>query len=142
TTTLIARAEADFTAGESELAMGHRVAARQRFDAALDMLLAVPGGARTEPRLEAEFDSLLDRISAHEALELRAGDVYAEPKSEPAALDNLLAAGERALSPTLTTAQLVAADLAATPHDLPIRINDKVLSYVELFQTDLRSFVE
>jgi membrane-bound lytic murein transglycosylase D len=142
TSTLIARAESEFSVGESELALGHRVAARQHFDAALDTLLTVPGGARTEPRLEAAFDSLLDRISAHETLELRAGDVFSEPKSEPAAFDNLLAAGEHPLAPAMSTAQLVAADLANTPHDLPIRVNDKVLSYIELFQTDLRSFVE
>ena len=144
TLTAIASAESEFATGEAELKLGHQTAARERFDAAIDTLLAVPGGARSDPRLQAEFDTLLDRIGAHESLELRAGDGFAEAGSEPAAIDDLLAYGsaERAAVPAPTTAELVAADLARTPHDIPIQINDRVLSYVELFQGQLRSFVE
>ena len=136
TLTAIASAESEFAKGEAELRVGHQTAARERFDAAIDTLLAVPGGARSDPRLQAEFDTLLDRIGAHESLELRAGDGFAEAGSEPAAIDDLLAYGsaERATVPAPTTAELVAADLARTPHDIPIQINDRVLSYVELFQ--------
>ena len=36
----------------------------------------------------------------------------------------------------------MAADLARTPHDLPIIVNSKVLSYVELFQGRLRDFMQ
>ncbi len=140
----IAAAESEFAKGEAELKLGHQTSARERFDAAIDTLLAVPGGARSNPRLQAEFDALLDRIGAHESLELRAGDGFADAGSEPAAIDDLLAFGtaERAGVPAPTTAELVAADLARTPHDIPIQVNDKVLSYVELFQGQLRSFVE
>ena len=140
----IAAAEAEFAKGEAELRLGHQTAARDRFDAAIDTLLAVPGGARSDPRIQAEFDTLLDRIGAHESLELRAGDGFAEAGSEPAAIDDLLAFGtaERAAVPAPSTADLVAADLARTPHDIPIQVNDKVLSYVDLFQGQLRNFVE
>jgi membrane-bound lytic murein transglycosylase D len=141
---LIAKAEREFAAGESELALGHRVAARERFDAAVDLLLAAPGGARSDARLQTEFDKLLDRISAHESLELRAGDGFTEARSEPAAIDDLLAVStfERPEMPTSTTEEMVAADLAKTPHDLPIQVNDKVLSYIELFRGNLRTFME
>ena len=140
----ISRAEAEVVAGESELAQGRRLAARQRFDVAVDTLLNVPGGARADARLRAEYERLLDRISAHESLDLRTGDGFAEARSEPAAIDDLLAVGsaDRPLVPARTTAEIVAADLAVTPHDIPITVNDKVLSYVELFQTELRAFVE
>jgi membrane-bound lytic murein transglycosylase D len=137
----IAEAESEFTAGERELGLGHRSSARARFDAAIDRLLQVPGGARSEPRLHTAFENLLDRIRAHESLGLRSGDGFAETATEPAAIDALLAF-ERPAVPAPTTAELVAADLARTPHDVPIPVNDKVLSYIELFQGRLRGFVE
>jgi membrane-bound lytic murein transglycosylase D len=143
-TALITRVEANFSAGQTELALGHRAAARERFDAAIDELTAAPGGARTSPRLAAEFESLLDRISAIDVVELRAGDGFSESRSEPAAIDELLevATFERPAEPTKTTGEVVTADLAKTPHDVTIPVNDKVLSYVELFQGNLRSFME
>src|SRR4051812_47969923 len=55
----MAQAENEAKAGEAELALGHRTAAREHFDAAIDLLLAVPGGAKSEPRLQAQFDKLL-----------------------------------------------------------------------------------
>lgn len=144
TASAIAKAESAFAAGEAELKLGHRSAAREQFDAAIDALLIVPGGARSDPRLQAEFEKLLDRIGAHESLVLLAGDGFAEVRSEPAAIDDLLAfgTGERSAAPAPTTAELVAADLARTPHDIPVPINNKVLSYIELFQGSLRSFIE
>jgi len=144
TTAAIARAEGELSAGERELTLGRHASAREHFDAAVDALLAVPGGARSDARLEAAFDRLIDRISAHEALELRSADGFAESKAEPAAIDNLLAIGstERSAVPAPTTAELVGADLAKTAHDIPIHVNDKVLSYIELFQGDLRGFME
>jgi membrane-bound lytic murein transglycosylase D len=140
----IAEAEREFNAGKTELAVGHRVAARERFDAAVDVLLSVPGGARSDPRVEVAFDRLLDRISALENLELRAGDGFAEAHTEPAAIDNLLSVGifERPEMATATTEEMVTADLEKTRHDVPIHVNDKVLAYIELFRGRLRSFME
>src|SRR5690349_21203449 len=63
TTAAIARAEGELTAGETELSLGRQASAREHFDAAVDALLAVPGGARSDARLEAAFDRLIDRIS-------------------------------------------------------------------------------
>ena len=141
---LIARADAEYAAGEAELALGHRTAARARFDAAIDLLLTSPGGARSDARLQAAYDTLLDRVGAHDRLQLREADGFAEARTEPAAIDDLLAVGsaERPMVPANRTAAMVAADLANTPHDLAVTVNDKVLSYIELFQGELRSFIE
>jgi membrane-bound lytic murein transglycosylase D len=141
---LIVGAEREFALGESELKLGHQASAREHFDAAVDLLMEAPDGARGDARLSAEFDRLVDRISALDALEMRAGDGFSEAKSEPAAIDDLLnvATFERPEKPTATTAELVTQDLAATPHDLKLTINDKVLSYIELFQGNLHSFME
>jgi membrane-bound lytic murein transglycosylase D len=136
---------ADFiaTIDQQELNAGRLVAARERFDAAVDRLLALPDGARRNPRIGAEFERLLDRISALEVLMLRDGDGLNENKSEPAAIDELLSAAmfERP-RPALTTEETVIADLARTAHDIEIPINDRVLSFIELFQGRLHDFME
>lgn len=139
---LIAAAEREFAAGQKELAAGHVVAAREHFDAAVDKLLAVPRGARATASTAAAFDSLLDRISALEVIALREGDGLEETRTETAAIDELLSAAvfERP-KPALTTAETVAADLARTAHDLDIPANDRVLSFVELFQGRLKDFM-
>lgn len=140
-TQYIARAEAAFAEGQTELQAGHLVAAREHFDAAVDSLVAVPGGARSDPRLSAEFDRLLDRISALDVLALREGDGFTEARSEPAIIDALLNETAEPPAATLSTEETVTTDLAKTAHDLPITVNAKVLGYVELFQGNLHDFM-
>jgi membrane-bound lytic murein transglycosylase D len=140
-TEYIARAEAAFAQGQAELQAGHLVAAREHFDAAVDGLVGAPGGARSDPRLSAEFDRLLDRISALDVLALREGDGFTEARSEPAVIDALLNDTAEPPAPTLSTEETVTADLAKTAHDLPITVNAKVLGYVELFQGNLHDFM-
>src|SRR5262252_11075171 len=54
----------ELASGQSELALGHLVAAREAFDRAVDLLLAAPGGARSEPRLESAYQRVVDQITA------------------------------------------------------------------------------
>jgi hypothetical protein len=68
---LIFRVEQEFAAGREEWQRDRLVAARERFDRAVDMLLSVKDGARSEPRLNAELEHLLDRISALDVMALR-----------------------------------------------------------------------
>ena len=58
--------------GKRDLDLGHLEQARAAFNRAIDVLLSAPGGARTEPRLRAQFDRLVDRISALEVAALTA----------------------------------------------------------------------
>jgi len=140
---IIARAEREFVAGQSELEQGRLAAARLHFDAAIDILIKLPDGARAEPRISAEFTRLLDRITALDLLALREGDGFTETRTEPAAIDELLGAAvfERP-RPALTTEETVIADLARQPRDIEIPVNDRVLSFVELFQGRLHDFME
>ena len=140
---LIAKVEQEFAAGREEWDRDRLVAARERFDKAVDMLLAVPNGARSEPRLKAELEHLLDRISALDVMALREGDGFTESRSEPAAIDELLSAATfEPPSPLATTEETVALDLERLPRDVPIPLNQKVLSYVELFQGRLHDFMQ
>ena len=141
-TTLIAASQAHFDAGQRELKMGHLDRAKAEFDRAVDVLLESPYGARTDARLREHFDRLVDRINAHEVTALAQGDGFAETKSEPASIDELLkiATFPKPDADAETTAA-VKADLAATEHDVPIPQNARVLAYVELLQGRLRDYV-
>lgn len=141
---LITDAERHFARGEAELAAGHLDKARTEFDRALDVLIDSPYGARSEPRLRDHFDRLVDRIAAHEVAALAAGDGFTETGHVPASIDQLLAVSTFATAekPTAEVTEAVRADLAATVHDIPIPLNDRVLRYVELFQGRLRGWIE
>jgi membrane-bound lytic murein transglycosylase D len=141
---IIESSEQHFVLGQQALQQGHLTSARAEFDAAVDVLIRAPGGARGVPELQAQYERLLDRISALEMTALRQGDGFTETRSEPAAIDTLLAATATfpQPAPAPTTREQVTADLAITPHDIPIAVNEKVLAFVETFQGDLRQFLE
>jgi membrane-bound lytic murein transglycosylase D len=140
---LIAASEAHFAAGQRELELGHLASASGLFDKAIDVILASPQGGRGEPRLRAHYDRLLSRISALEILALREGDGFTQTRTEPAVIDDLLAVATLDLpDPAAATTELVVADLAETEHDLPIELNDRILSFIELFQGNLRPFMQ
>jgi len=139
---LIAESDQHFKSGQSELEQGHVDAAKVEFNKAIDVLLESPYGARTEPRIREHFDRLVDRISAYEVRALAVGDGFTEQKYEPASIDELLALsttfGTPAAAPELK--DTVESDLAN--HDIPIPLNQRVLSYIELFQGRLHDFME
>jgi membrane-bound lytic murein transglycosylase D len=141
---LIAASENAFKAGQKELEQGHFEAAKQEFNRAVDVLLESPYGARTEPRIREHFDRLVDRISTYEVRALATGDGFTEKKYEPASIDELLAMsatlGTPAADPGLKSA--VQSDLLIGTHDIPIPLNQRVLSYIELFQGRLHDFIE
>ncbi len=140
---VIAAAERAFEAGRAATEDGHLRDARAAFDVALEKLMEVPGGARSDDRLSAALDALIDRISALELASLARGDGFTETASEPATIDTLLSlpAAEAEVAPTPEVTTTVRADLAATVHDIPIPLNDRVLRFVELFQGRLRGFL-
>ena len=142
-TALINRSEKLFTDGQSELALGHMATARGLFDRAIDALLDTPGGAASDTRLLSQYHRLKSRINALEVLALREGDGFTQSRTEPAVIDQLLEAATLSLpEPTRETKAAVAADLATTAHDLPIENNERVQSFIELFQGNLRDFMQ
>ena len=141
--TLIARSEEHFTTGQKELELGHVEAARQEFDLAVNVLLESSYGGRTEPRIREHFDRLIDRISAYEVKALAEGDGFTEKKSEPASIDQLLALSETFTpTPAPELKDAVQSDLQTAPPDIPIPLNQKVLSYIALFQGRLHDFIQ
>jgi membrane-bound lytic murein transglycosylase D len=141
--TLIARSSLYFERGQQQLTLGHLEQARQEFDRALDTLLESEGGARSNPRVRAHFDGLVDRIGVLEQSALAQGDGFTETRTEPASIDQLLAIDTiDTTPPQLATVEAVAADLETNTPDIPIPNNDRVLRWVEVFQGRLREFLE
>ena len=129
---LVALSEQYLKTGEQELRDGHLTAARAAFNRAVDVLLDVPGGARSTPQLSSHFDRLIERISDHELTALAQADVFVEKAPEPASIDDLLSiATVEHPSPTPETEKAVADDLQTVVHDIDIPLNSRVLAYVE-----------
>ncbi len=140
---VIGRVEAEFEAGREDFDRARLVAAREHFDRAVEILLQQPGGARSDARLQAAFEHLIDRIAALDVLALREADGITEARAAPAAIDEVLnAAMFEGPTPKATTAETVAADLARLPRDVPMPVNPKVLSYIELYQGRLHDFMQ
>jgi membrane-bound lytic murein transglycosylase D len=143
-TELIAVSGLHFEAGRRELELGHLEAAKREFNRALEVLLESPFGGRTEPRVRAHFDQLVERISAYEVTALAQGDGFAEQQQyESATIDEILAISTFEIPlPTAETTQAVTDDLNTIGHDIDIPLNPRVLSFVQLFSGRLKSFLE
>jgi membrane-bound lytic murein transglycosylase D len=140
---LISVSTRHFEAGQKELQDGHLETAKTEFNRALDVLLESPFGARTEPRIREHFDRLVERISAYEVTALSQGDGFAEKRYEPASIDELLAISTfPPAPPSAETARAIARDVESSDHDIEIPLNDRVLSYVELFTGRLKGYLE
>lgn len=141
--TLIAASDRHFKAGQKELEQGHFEAAKQEFNRALEVLLESPFGARTEPRIRERFDWLVDRISAYEVKALAEGDGFTEKPYEPASIDDLLALSTTFGTPVAPSdlKDAVRSDLETAAPDVPIPLNQRVLSYIQLFQGRLHDFI-
>ena len=141
---LIKTSQNHFDAGEKELKAGHLDQARQEFNRAVEVLLQSPYGARTDSRTREHFDRLIDRINAHEVAALAQGDGFAEKKYEAAPIDDLLKTATTfpAPAPDPATTAAVKQDLEQHAYDIPIPEHPKVLSYVEVFQTRLRDYIQ
>jgi len=139
---LIATSDEHFKAGQKELEQGHVEAAKAEFNLALEVLLASRYGGRTEPRIRDHFDRLVDRISTYEVRALATGDGFTEKKYEPASIDELLAVSSTFGTPAATAELKDAAQADRANHDIPIPLNQRVLSYIELFQGRLHDFIE
>jgi membrane-bound lytic murein transglycosylase D len=140
--TLIATSDNHFKTGQKELEQGHVEAAKTEFNLAIEVLLDSSYGGRTEPRIRDHFDRLVDRISTYEVRALSTGDGFTEKKYEPASIDELLAVSNTFGTPAARAELKDAAQSDPANHDIPIPLNQRVLSYIELFQGRLHDFIE
>jgi membrane-bound lytic murein transglycosylase D len=131
-TYLAQRVEAKFASGEQNYKAGHLEAARKDFNDAVDWILESGFDPSSSPRLNELFHRLVDTVYSYELQAFRAGDGFSEPPAVPAAIDEV-AEMTFPVDPQLKARAEEAAKNIS--HDLPLTVNDEVLSFLNFFQT-------
>jgi membrane-bound lytic murein transglycosylase D len=132
---LMARIEASYEAGKKAYTSGDLDAARDDFNQAMDWLLAAGAESRTDPELTKLFDRVIETIHSYEneAIESSSAATTEDDMQEPAPIEEIANLNLPAGDPRLTIR--AQRELIAVPHDLPLTVNDSVLSYLSFFQT-------
>ena len=129
---LIEIVKAKFASGEANYKAGHLAAARRDFDDAVDWMLESGYDPNSDPKLSELFHQVTDTIYAYELQAFRAGDGFSEAPAVPAPIDEV-AEMTFPVDPKLKErAEQAAKSLS---HDLPLTVNDVVVSYLNFFQT-------
>jgi membrane-bound lytic murein transglycosylase D len=129
---LIAQVEAKFASGEQNYKAGHLEAARRDFDEAVDWMLESGYDPNSDPKLSALFHRVVDTVYGYDLQAFRAGDGFQEAPAVPAAIDEV-AEMTFPVDPRLKARAEEAAKNIS--HDLPLTVNDEVLSFLNFFQT-------
>ena len=129
---LIQKVQEKFASGEQNFKAGHLEAARKDFDDAIDWMLESGYDSNGDPRLSELFHRVVDTVYAYELQAFRAGDGFSEAPAVPAAIDEV-AEMTFPVDPRLKDRAEEAAKNIS--HDLPLTVNDQVLSFLNFFQT-------
>jgi membrane-bound lytic murein transglycosylase D len=129
---LIERVQERFASGEANYKAGHLEAARHDFDDAVDWMLESGYDPNGDARLSEVFHKVIDAVYAYELQAFRAGDGFSEAPAVPAPIDEV-AEMTFPVDPRLKErAEQAAKNIS---HDLPLTVNDEVLSFLNFFQT-------
>ena len=129
---MIAKVEAKFASGQQNYKAGHLEAARKDFDEAMDLMLESGRNPYGDPKLSELFHRVVDTVYIDELQAFRAGDGFQEAPAVPAPIDEV-AEMTFPVDPRLKErAEQAAKNIS---HDLPLTVNDEVLSFLNFFQT-------
>src|SRR5215467_8667362 len=129
---LVAKVEEKFASGEQNFKAGHLEAARKDFNDAVDWLLESGYDLNGNTKLSELFHRVVDTVYGYELQAFRAGDGFSEPPAVPAPIDEV-AEMTFPVDPRLKERAEEAAKNIS--HDLPLTVNDEVLSFLNFFQT-------
>jgi membrane-bound lytic murein transglycosylase D len=129
---LIARVQEKFASGEQNFKAGHLDTARRDFDAAVDLLLESGYDLEGDPQLHELFHHVVDSVYTYELQAFQAGDGFQETPAVPAPIDEV-AEMTFPVDPRLKDRAEEAAKTVS--HDMPLTVNDEVLSFLNFFQT-------
>jgi len=131
-TLLMAKVEEKFASGEQNFKAGHLDAARRDFNDAVDWMLESGYDPNGDPKLAELFHRVIDTVYTYELQAFRAGDGFQETPAVPAPIDEV-AEMTFPVDPRLKDrAEQAAKNIS---HDLPLTVNDEVLSFLNFFQT-------
>jgi membrane-bound lytic murein transglycosylase D len=130
----IIEARIHFERGTELYETGFLKQAKAEFDAAIDTLLESSSFNPTNDRIRKEVTEMVARIHALELAAFRDGDGFRDQTEDHAAIDDLeqVPTFPAPIDPKLK--QVVEEEVKRAMHDLPIEINDRVLSFLEYYQ--------
>ena len=129
---LIAKADTLYQKGTADYQAGHLEAARQSFDQAFNVLLSSTLEVRGNPRLEKEFDKIVDGVREMEQVALREGDGFTEQRSVEAPIDE---ANDITFPVDPAVRATAEAEIKTTKSDLPLMLNDQVAMFINYFSS-------
>jgi membrane-bound lytic murein transglycosylase D len=137
---LIAQVEKEYQAGLDNYKAGHTEAAQINFHHAMDLLAKSPLGVNSDERLQKELVRLTaDQHNLALAPTPRADAAPAEQTTEAAPIDET---NEITVPVDPSIKAKAAAEVKATPSDLPLMLTDPVASYITYFSTRGRGTLE
>src|SRR3984957_10070472 len=134
---LVARVEKQYQQGLDAFPSGQNDVAKEDFDAAFNMLLGSNLDIRSDDRLEAEFNRIVQGVN-HLDLGGLASDTDAQ-KSDPAPIDETNGITPSADANVRAKAQ---AEIKSTHSDLPLMMTDQVAGYISYFSNRGRGTFE
>lgn len=133
TDAMLRQAELHYQAGRKYYQDGDEENARKEFDRAIDILLSAPDGATARLALEKRLNEYVEAIHRYDLAGLGAGDFQSDPGFEKPPLEDL---------PQLTfpidpkLKNKVLEEVQATASQLPLEVNDTVLSFIKYFSSE------
>lgn len=129
----IRRADDRFNRGRDYFNQGNTAAARTEFDAAVDLLLSTPETLPDRHKVEVRLEQMVASIYKFDVNRLGAGDFSSDPAWDKAPLEEIL---DLTFPVDPGMKPKVREQLRATTSQLPLEINDSVLSYINYFSGD------
>lgn len=127
---LIVKVEKEYQAGLAYYQAGKSEEAKQNFDNALNTLLGSNLDVRSDSRLQAEFDRVVQGVNEAYPGGPSQAEADAQQKSEPAPIDETNGITPSADAGTKAKAE---AQIKHTPSDLPLMMTDQVAGYIAYF---------
>jgi membrane-bound lytic murein transglycosylase D len=127
---LIQEVEKAYANGEAAYRKGHLTEAKAEFDRAVDMMLTTGLDVKNNPKLEDEFNRIVDQVNSLEMEALKIGNGFA-PKVEPTPADVAHDVTFEAVDPNVVAKAQT--QLATTKSDLPLMVNDYVGAFINFF---------
>jgi len=127
---LIDQVEKAYANGEAAYRKGHLPEAKAEFDRAVDLMLTTGLDVKNEPKLQDEFDHIVDQVNSLEMEALKLGNGFA-PKVEPSPADVATDVTFETVDPNVVAKAQT--QLATTKSDLPLLVNDYVAAFINFF---------
>src|SRR5580704_13594436 len=126
---MIYQAEKAYANGEAAYRKGHLPEAKAEFDRAVDLMLTGGLDIKSEPRLQDEFDRIVDQVNSIEMEALKLGNGFT-PNVEPSPAD---VASDVTFKVDPNVVAKAQTQLATTKSDLPLMVNDYVAAFINFF---------